>query len=105
MQITPVSLSQPPYLLLQFHHLGLSIVQGLVSDLNVSSLVFIGGACSSQFYFQFLLFPLCFFVYRKEVRVTNRRHSSLLNFQEFFTSEVKERWGNFSQDTEHKSIA
>lgn len=56
-------LSQHPYLLLQFHHLGLSVVQGLVSDLDVSPLVLVGGAGSSQLDFQFLFFPLCFLVY------------------------------------------
>lgn len=109
MPATPVSPPRLPYLLLQFHHLGLSVVQGLVSDLNVSPLVLVGGARSSQFYFQFLLFPLRFLVYQNKVRVSSGQHSSLPSFQESFPPEVEERWGtscwDFSQDRECKSVA
>lgn len=55
-------LPEDTYLFFQLHHLRLGIAQCLVSDFNVSPLVFIGRASSSKLCFQLLLLPLAFFI-------------------------------------------
>lgn len=50
------------YLLLQLHHFGLGVVQSLVSDLDVSPLVFGGGAQRRQLHLQLLLLTQRLFV-------------------------------------------
>lgn len=51
------------HLFLQFDYFSLSVVQGLVTDLDVPSLVLVGGAQRVKLDLEFLLFPLGLFVY------------------------------------------
>lgn len=50
------------HLLLQFDYFSLSVVQGLVADLDVPALVLVGGAQCVKLYLKFLLLPLGLFV-------------------------------------------